>query len=242
VFDTAGNFVPGTASVTGGIWTLDMDLSSLQDGTLYVEAVQTDLGGNTEDISVFITLDTTTSVSIDTPIADDNIVNRSEMSAVVFTGTGEPGATVSVSSTDGTSNAGPVSANVGSDGSWSATLDLTGFSGPSTVTAISTDTVLNQDTQSAGFTVASTLPSVSISNVDSGADSIINSSEEDSVTVTGSSDQSSVVVTLIDSLGNEVSQTLGPVVSFVTVVLSEFVFPAISTTSAVTVKAPSSND
>lgn len=102
---------PGSVTINpDGSFTTTADLSGLKDGPLTVTLNASDAGGHTADTTDTITKDTVTDVTIN-PLL---VVNGG---ASTITGTGEPGAKVTLT-IDGV---GPVEVTVESDGSWSYT-------------------------------------------------------------------------------------------------------------------------
>ncbi|WP_201503390.1 beta strand repeat-containing protein, partial [Psychrobacter aestuarii] len=101
--------------------------------------------------------DTVTTVTIDTPIAADDIINADEADAVSISGTGEVGATVVLSANGVTLG----SAVVGADGNWSAVVDASALAeGDVTVTATATDVAGNVAVDTALVTVDTLAPDV----------------------------------------------------------------------------------
>merc|ERR1712100_537429 len=201
-----------TATVNaGGSWSVTIDGSSLDDGALIVLAEETDLSGNTGSTSTLIVKDTTVGLtSVDTPIAGDNVVNSSEEGGVIFTGSGEPGSTVVVDVTDGTTTVSET-VTVQSDGSWSTSaLDLSGLvdTTTATVTAPETDVAGNTGSGvSLTFTIDTTAPTLTITTPVA-TDDIISISEEEAVTITGTGEiGSDITVVLTDTAGNTVTTT-----------------------------------
>ncbi|MGP8110289.1 MAG: Ig-like domain-containing protein [Thermoplasmata archaeon] len=121
----------------------------LEEGLNTVTAIATNAAGNTATTSVTVTLDTVPpALALTSPTA--GLTNHT---AVVVSGTTEPGATVTV---DGT----PVI--VGVSGAFTTTLTLA--NGPHTIVVVATDAAGNQATASVLVTVDTTPPSLTISS------------------------------------------------------------------------------
>jgi len=149
---TIDGTVVGTTTVQpDGTWTFT-PTTPLADGSHTVSATQTDVAGNTSPAStpVTFTVDTTAPAApvITAPANGSTTTDNTPP----ITGTGEPGATVSVT-VDGT-NIG--TALVQPDGSWTLTPAIPLSNGPHTVTATQTDSAGNTSPASTPvtFTVA----------------------------------------------------------------------------------------
>ncbi|WP_426745386.1 Ig-like domain-containing protein [Myxococcus faecalis] len=135
----------GTVTVgAGGTWSVPV-ATPLADGLHTVTATATDTSGNTATDSNTFTVDATTSVAVTTPAEGAVLTNP----VVTYSGTGEPGATVTVV-VDGTT-VGTVT--VGAGGTWSVPVATPLDDGPHTVTATATDTSGNTATDTNTFTV-----------------------------------------------------------------------------------------
>ncbi|MBP6018350.1 MAG: cadherin-like domain-containing protein [Burkholderiaceae bacterium] len=101
----------GTVTVNpDGSFNTTEDLSGLKDGPLTVTMQVKDAGGNSATITDEILKDTVTPVTIDPLLVVDGVVPT-------VTGTGEPGATVTLT-IDGVT---PIDVTVGNDGTWTYT-------------------------------------------------------------------------------------------------------------------------
>jgi hypothetical protein len=126
ITDSNSITAPGTATVSGtGVWTVDIDVSTLADGILNVVAVESDSAGNSASDSTSVLLDTTasTSTTINSPITPDNTVNGAEYTAVEFSGLGEPYSSILLDVTDGTTT-NSFTVPVQPNGEWSTTVSL----------------------------------------------------------------------------------------------------------------------
>ncbi|MCP5305094.1 MAG: retention module-containing protein [Chromatiaceae bacterium] len=195
---TGATVFSGSATVQAdGSWSIPgVDLSGLPDGAPYtVLADVSDAAGNPAPQATenFQTLDTTgPTIDID-PVTGDNQVDDSEDDSVTLSGstTGvEPGQTVSVVIEDGTgATVFSGSATVQADGSWSIPgVDLSGLpdGAPYTVLADVSDAAGNPAPQATeNFqTLDTTGPTIDIDPVT--GDNQVDDSEDDSVTLSGS--------------------------------------------------------
>jgi len=146
---------------------------SLQEGSNTITAVATDPAGNMASSSVTVTLDTIAPpLNLTSPSA---FVNTT---AVIVSGTSEPGANVTV---DG--------AAVTVSGSGAFTTTLTLAEGQHTIVVVATDGAGNQATLSAQVTVDTTPPTLAITSPTNGA-----SESTSTVLVTGTAEVGSKVV------------------------------------------------
>ena len=215
VVSTNGSSVTTTADGTGG-WSVDIPSVSVPRGTLDMEitATATDGAGNTVTATGTVGVDTEISLTIDTStLAVDGIINSTEHAGMVdFTGTGEPGATVTLE-LYGES----VSAIVGADGNWTMPFpasvlptnagQVDSISVLATVT--STDAAGNMALASGGFEIDVT-NHVEIYTSSVEGDGVVNAAERvDGVVLTGYTDAvlagSTVVVTVN---GNDYDATI----------------------------------
>ncbi|NVJ19810.1 OmpA family protein [Myxococcus sp. AM011] len=141
-----GTVVGTVTAAANGSWTLPV-AAALADGAHSVTASAEDTEGNTATDTNAFTVDATTSVSITTPADGSTVTNP----VVTYSGTTEPGATVTVV-VDGTTVG---TATAGADGTWSVPVTTPLFDGPHTVTATATDTSGNTATDTNTFTVDS---------------------------------------------------------------------------------------
>ncbi|WP_405632580.1 Ig-like domain-containing protein, partial [Pseudoalteromonas sp. Ld20] len=191
-----------TADASGN-WSLagnELDISSLNNGSLSVSATQSDSAGNTSTAATTsITLDNETpnTLTITTPISTDGKVSAAEDDALLITGAGaESGATVTV-------NVGGVSTTTTADssGNWSLSgneLDISALNnGTLTVSATQVD--------SAGNTSTAATTTISLDNQAPNAltittpiegDGKVNASEDNDVLVQGSGAESGATVTV----------------------------------------------
>ncbi len=114
---------PVMTTVDGtGNWSIeDIDVSSLDDGTLTFVAMVKDAAGNTTVKTTTALKDTVVLVTIDS-LTDP--VNADNAASTTISGTGEVGATVSIVATDGQSTTSAVEVIVDGDGNWTANVDV----------------------------------------------------------------------------------------------------------------------
>ncbi|KVJ90090.1 Ig-like domain-containing protein [Enterobacter asburiae] len=164
-----------------GAWSVYVpaaDAQALGDGTWTVSVSGKDAAGNTVSGSQTIGVDTTApTLSVDT-LAQDNIINAAEHNQpLTLTGktNAEAGQIVTV-----TLNGKNYNATVGSDGTWSVTLDVNDVQalneGNHTLTVNVSDKAGNGSSVTADFTVDTAAPVVTIHTV--AGDDILNISEQ----------------------------------------------------------------
>ncbi|WP_447743720.1 Ig-like domain-containing protein [Enterobacter asburiae] len=164
-----------------GAWSVNVpaaDAQALGDGTWTVSVSGKDAAGNTVSGSQTIGVDTTApTLSVDT-LAQDNIINAAEHNQpLTLTGktNAEAGQIVTV-----TLNGKNYNATVGSDGTWSVTLDVNDVQalneGNHTLTVNVSDKAGNGSSVTAEFTVDTAAPVVTIHTV--AGDDILNISEQ----------------------------------------------------------------
>ena len=164
--DNGANWTDITAKVSGGT-AISWDGATLSAGSNTILFKVTDAAGNdsaTTGSQAYV-LDTTvpTAPGINA-VATDDVVNATEATdGITITGTGEAGATVTLSFDSGTTLAGGNTAVVDGSGNWSIAVDsadVTAFGqGNETITATQTDTAGNTSTTtSRAITVDTTAP------------------------------------------------------------------------------------
>ncbi|WP_336222357.1 Ig-like domain-containing protein, partial [Citrobacter amalonaticus] len=179
-----------------GNWTVivsSVDMTALAEGTTTIKAEVSDKAGNTSSVTHDVSVDLTApAVTVDNVTAD-NIVNVPEKGDdIVITGTcAVDTKTVSVKLNDIS-----YSATV-TDGTWSITVKAADAAlwadGTQTASVTATDKSGNKTTVSKDFTVDTSLPSVTISDVT--ADNILNAAEHNAAQViTGTATAGSTVV------------------------------------------------
>ncbi|MEW2912344.1 Ig-like domain-containing protein [Leisingera sp. JC11] len=181
----------------GGTWSADFAASEILSGEYDAEvtATATDAFGNTETATGTIRVDTTTTVDIDSgQSGGDDIVNNAEAAAgLTLTGTGEAGATVSVT-VEGVTR----TATVDSDGNWAAEFEagsLPAGEYDTTISVTSTDEAGNTATATADLHVDTLVDPLTVETASVEGDGIVNASERsDGVTLTGTVEPGSTVV------------------------------------------------
>lgn len=186
-----------------GTWSVTFDQSQVAGGerTTEVTVVSEDAAGNTTTVTETLVIDTVANaIAINEgAIGGNGIVNGVEMEGgVTITGTGTPGATLSVQ----VHNQSARTVVVDEDGNWSLSFAegvLPTGQYDANITVTSVDAAGNASSQSGSFRV-DTQGSVSFSEGDIAGDGLINGQERsDGVTITGQSEPGSTVkVTLGD--------------------------------------------
>jgi large repetitive protein len=167
-----------TATVDGsGNWTVAIVDADLADGTTTtLSATQTDVAGNVSSAATTdITVDVTVAAPIINAVSTDDLINASESTnGFNLTGTGEVGATVTVTGFVGAAK----TATVGGDGNWTIAIvdaDLADDA-TTTLTATQTDAAGNTSVSATtDITVDVTVAAPTINAVST--DDIINASE-----------------------------------------------------------------
>ncbi|MCK8045002.1 adhesin [Shewanella sp. 1CM18E] len=212
VIDNTGQQLQFMATVINGRWQLqDKDLSSLADGPLTFSATATDLAGNTASATDDAYKESQAAITI-TAIDNDGVLNQTEVGQSVLGGfvyNVEDGRPVEVFVTDINGKT-LVFNSITRNGTWLLDgLDLSSLAeGELTLRAITSDFEGNIGT-STNTVLKDTLASVTIEIVDN--DAVINSQEQQAVTVRGTvsnvEDGQAITVVLSDGLGNERSFT-----------------------------------
>ncbi|UWQ49005.1 hypothetical protein K3720_13895 [Leisingera caerulea] len=185
-----------------GTWSADFAASEIAAGEYdsEVTVTATDSFGNTGSVTGTIRVDTTTAVEIDPGQAGgDDLVNGSEAaSPLTLTGTGEPGASVSVT-VEGVTR----SATVDADGNWAAEFEagsLPAGEYDTTVSVTSTDAAGNTATATAGLRVDTLVDPLTLESGSIEGDNVVNNTEHsDGVTLTGTVEPGSTVVVQLGS-------------------------------------------
>ncbi|UWQ61870.1 hypothetical protein K3723_13520 [Leisingera caerulea] len=185
-----------------GTWSADFAASEIAAGEYdsEVTVTATDSFGNTGSVTGTIRVDTATAVEIDPGQAGgDDLVNGSEAaSGLTLTGTGEPGASVSVT-VEGVTR----SATVDADGNWAAEFEagsLPAGEYDTTVSVTSTDAAGNTATATAGLRVDTLVDPLTLESGSIEGDNVVNNTEHsDGVTLTGTVEPGSTVVVQLGS-------------------------------------------
>jgi cyclophilin family peptidyl-prolyl cis-trans isomerase len=157
---------PQTATVNGsGAWSVNsLNVAGLSDGTITYTAVLTDSRDNSETASKNATKDTTPpQVSISTLT---NPIGTPNQTATSIAGTGEAGATISISIADGTHTPIIKTTTVANGGTWSiSNIDISSFNdGTITYTVTASDALDNSATTSRTSTKDTLPPPVTITS------------------------------------------------------------------------------
>ncbi|TYK66727.1 hypothetical protein [Colwellia echini] len=143
-----------TTSVNNGLWTIDVDLSTLNDGTLTYSATVNDVAGNPTSTNTTTEKDTVASIEVNIDSGDDELLILDEVSPTLITGSVsnvEAGQTVSVVLTDSQNNSQTFTTTVNNDLTWSISPNLSNFedgllTAVATVKDIAGNIVSNNDT------------------------------------------------------------------------------------------------
>ena len=197
VADDGTNATTLYATVVGfdGTWSImGIDVSSLNDGTITFTATSTDDVGNTATNSLAATKDTVAPTVAITSATDP--INSGNATNVTVNGVGEAGTMVSVVADDGTNVTTPYTTMVAGDGTWSITgMDASILNdGTITLTATTTDASGNTTTNVLLLTKDTMSPAVAITAVTDP----INSANATNVTVSGTSEASTLVSVVAD--------------------------------------------
>lgn len=182
------------ATLVNGVWMLNLDSGTLQllnNGSIPVKIIVTDIYGNTASGNGSFTVQTTLpTVTIATPFGD-GILNSLEsgVSQTITGSTGLKGLGQSVLLTINGHTIDPKFTSVDANGNWTVTLsatDLLGIGqGTQTITVKATDAYGNSDSSSKTFTVHTSLPTPSIDSL-FGGDGILNIDEaKQAITLSG---------------------------------------------------------
>lgn len=190
------------ATVSGTSWTLNLDAGVLPPGEYdqSVTVTATDQVGNSTSTSGTFTVDTFTTVTIDSPITADNVVNGAEASAggATITGTAQPGASVEV-------NVGGLAfvTTASAGGVWSVTVDSANIIEGEydfDITATATDAAGNSASASWTAGVDTYVNELTTSDPVEG-DNIVNREEAaDGITLTGTVEAGSTVMVTFEGV------------------------------------------
>ncbi len=191
-----------TTVAADGTWTLTgIDVSSLADGNLTFSATATDPAGNTSLHNLATPKDTVAPAVVVTNVT--NPIKISNAHSVSASGTGEIGATISLSASDGTNSLTGPSTTVAADGTWTiGNFDVSSLAdGTITFTATATDAANNSAT--AGLTASkdTVAPNIVLTTVTDP----INFANRQSVVVSGTGEAGANVSLLLNDLSNSIS-------------------------------------
>ncbi|THD85641.1 BapA prefix-like domain-containing protein [Aliigemmobacter aestuarii] len=183
-----------TTVAADGTWSVTFTQSQVAAGEYSIPVVitATDALGNQTTINETLVIDTRTSVTINSPVAGDDIVNAAEAAAgVTLTGQAQPGSTVSVE-WNGTTR----QATVAADGKWSANFPAASIAAgtyAATATVTATDAAGNTATATKSIRVDTEM-SVAFNDGQAGGDNTISGAERTaSVALTGTAEPGATV-------------------------------------------------
>ncbi|WP_417207585.1 Ig-like domain-containing protein [Antarctobacter sp.] len=224
VTDTGAGLATGTATVTGGLWSLTLDLSGLADGALSLTADASDAAGNpAPQATATASKDADVPVAtIDGPIAGDDVINAAEAASFAVSGTATgvaDGTIVRLILRDGASAAVYYREATVTAGAWSLTFDIAALAdGSYDLSADVTDPAGNAATPATtALTKDTVAPSIQIADPAAGAtsffDNAVNAAEAAAFTASGTAlnaaDAVQVVLTATDGASGSVSVTTG---------------------------------
>ncbi|ARD23987.1 adhesin [Shewanella japonica] len=209
ITDNQGHSLTLTTQVIAGVWQLaTQDLSGFDDGSLEVTASVNDDAGNPTTATTQLPVDTTAVITINI-IDNDDIINQTELLAVVVSGTVtniETGQDVTVTLTDANNTSTSIITTVNSDGTWTISaqdLAALGFvDGILTASATATDVAGN----TASATDQLVIDTQVTIDIDTGADGfdvgLFTYGRESSLsgTTTGAEEGQTVTLTLTDGV------------------------------------------
>ncbi|KUF12476.1 Ig-like domain-containing protein [Pseudoponticoccus marisrubri] len=186
----AGQVLSTTVSGDGS-WSVALPAADIPEGetSLDVEVTATDAAGNTAGTTGSVDIDTVTSVTLDETGSVINAADRAD--GLALTGTGEPGAAISVAV------AGQVlSTTVSGDGSWSVALPAADI--PEGETSLDVEVTA---TDAAGNTAGTTgnvdidtVTGVTVDTASVAGDGVVNAAEQaGSVTLTGTAEAGAAI-------------------------------------------------
>lgn len=196
-----------TATVgAGGTWAITYGPGQLTPGEYEatISASTVDAAGNPSSTTRVMTVDTTTFVNLDTPVAGNNIVNATEAAdGVALSGTAQPGATVSVSW-----NGVTVATTATAAGAWMVTYPASAFASgeyDATVSVTATDAAGNTATTSHPVRI-DTVTSVAIDPAQAGGDNIVSGAERNSgLVLTGQAEAGATVAVTFEGVTRTVT-------------------------------------
>lgn len=184
---------------TDGTWTATIPATAIATGEYVttIDVTATDSAGNVSTTTRELTIDTETTVTLDTGLAGDDLVNADEAATgFPITGTAEAGAslTVTFEGSSYTTVAGP-------DGGWMVNVptgDIPAGTYSATITVTATDLAGNSSTTSGAIAV-DTESAVAFDPAPVEGDDVVNATERaDGVTLSGTTEAGSTVVLTID--------------------------------------------
>jgi len=196
--------VLGTATADAdGLWSFDYTGTTLADGTYTFSATAAN-GGYTGLTS------STYTVVVDTSAPAAPVISSVSGSPLVFTGTAEASAIVTIV-LDGTSTIG--TATAGTDGSWSFTSSTTLSSGVHYFTATATDTAGNVSASSSTWTIDSsvTVPTITGISSDTGTSSSDGITNDKTLILSGTADAGATITVYLggSSIGTTTADSTG---------------------------------
>ncbi|KMK66738.1 Ig-like domain-containing protein [Puniceibacterium sp. IMCC21224] len=195
---TIGDVTQAVTATAEGTWTVTFTATDLPGGTYGTEAVvaAVDTSGNSTQITHGFSVDTEISVTIDSTLAGDGLLNAAEAGqGFDITGTAEVGATVTV-----TFNSRTYTTVTTETGTWSVTVpaaDITAGAYEAEITATAVDAAGNSGSANGSISVDTTA-GVTLDGGIGGEDGILSAAERaEGVTLTGTAQSGSTVTVVI---------------------------------------------
>merc|ERR1712063_181009 len=189
-----------------GSWEITMDASALQDGPLSVSSSLTDAAGNqSEDGRDILKSAVILTVSIDDPLAGDNLISNAEIDSLLVTGQGDVGLSVLVNmiNSDGLV-VDTETATVGADGRWELEFTTQRFlEGEYELFALETDSSGNSVNTTHIVRIDLRSRNLSLHQPISG-DGLIDATDNDGLVLSGTGEPGSQVTVVLRSGGESV--------------------------------------
>jgi hypothetical protein len=202
---TDGGVTAGPQSVFAdgsGNWTLiGLNVSALQDGQVTFTAIATDVHGNTSPQDTALVTKDVVAPELALLVVTE-VVNLANVAVASASGTGEVGANIGLTVTDGVTTTAPVNTVVGAGGTWSISgIDLSGLAdGTITYTVIATDAAGNESGDVSQDASKDTVaPVVLISD----ATNPVNAANQTAVSIHGTGEAGTTVAVVISDGPNE---------------------------------------
>jgi large repetitive protein len=200
-----------TATVAGnGTWSIGYGPNQINPGEYdaTITATTVDAAGNTSSTTRTMRVDTLNYVSLDAPVAGDDVANATEVAGgVALTGNAQPGSTVSV-----VWNGVTLPATVAASGAWSATFPASGFASGeygTTIQVTATDAAGNSSSISRPVRIDTTT-TVSVDPAQAGGDNTVSGAEQTSgLVLTGRAEAGATVAVTFEGITRTVTASQG---------------------------------
>ncbi|XQF92419.1 beta strand repeat-containing protein [Pseudoalteromonas espejiana] len=210
--DSEGNEVIVEAVVENGQYQLEADISDLNDGEINATAQAQDLLGNIASASQAISQDTTAVLTVEIDSTEDGVINSEEGSNVTVRGTVngiEDGQTVTVVLSDGVNPPITLTAIVVNGAYEIAGVDISSLNNGEILANASAEDLAGNPAAARNLALYDSNVATTFTFADT--DNVINSSEQNSVVLSGTATDAEpgqlVTVTFTDSNSNQVEVT-----------------------------------